>query len=226
MRVPTLKTKTLLCVSLAACLIAVGAGARADEAQTLFISPCGEPFFGPMSQPYPVVAWFKQVDANADGKIDRDEFRADAEHFFKKLDRDGDGVLNSEEIYIYENVMVPEILNRDHASIQSGLIRASLQGESGAKLQKVQDSGDGSDTPQKPMLTNQGAAFFGLFNEPEPVMSADRNFDFRISHKEFIDQSDRHFARLDLKGRGHLTLDDLPKTPVESYFHARRTGPR
>lgn len=221
-----MKTITLLCASVAACLIAVGAAAKDDEALTLFISPCGEPFFGPMSQPYPIMDWFKQADANGDGKIDRDEFRADAEQFFKKLDRNGDGLLSSQEIYIYENVMVPQILNRDHASIGSGVIRASLQGESRAKLQKVQDSGDGSDTPAKPVLTNQGAAFFGLFNDPEPVMSADRNFDFRISHKEFIDQSDRHFARLDAEGHGYFTLDDLPKTPAEAYLHARRTGPR
>ncbi|HVY34604.1 MAG TPA: hypothetical protein VG960_09300 [Caulobacteraceae bacterium] len=221
-----MKTITLLCASVAACLIALGAAAKEDEPLTLFISPCGEPFFGPQSQPYPIVTWFKQVDANADGKIDRDEFRADAEHFFKKLDRDGDGVLNSDEVYIYENVIVPEILNRDSASLRSGVIRASLQDDGGAKLQKIQDSGDGTDTPPKPVLTNQGAAFFGLFNDPEPVMSADRNFDFRISHKEFIDQSDRHFARLDVKGRGYFTLDDLPKTPAEAYFHLRRTPAR
>jgi len=224
MQVQTLKTMTLLCASLAACLIAVGAAAKDDETQTLFISPCGQPFLGLGSEPYPIVAWFKQVDANGDGKIDRDEFRADAEQFFKTLDRNGDGVISSEEVYIYENLMVPEILNRDHAAIGSGIIRASLQGESGAKLQKVQDSGDGSDTPPKPMLTNQGAAFFGLFNDPEPVMSADRNFDFNITHKEFMDQSDRHFVRLDTKGRGYFTLDDLPKTPAESYFHSRRTA--
>jgi hypothetical protein len=215
---------TLFCVGLAAGLIALGAAAKDDEPQTLFISPCGQPFFGPQSKPYPIVDWFKQVDTNSDGKIDRDEFRADAEQFFKKLDRNGDGVLSSEEIYIYENFMVPEILNRD-ASIGSGVIRASLQGESGARLQKVQDSGDGSDTPPKPVLTNQGAAFFGLFNDPEPVMSADRNLDFVITHKEFIDQSDRHFTRLDGKGKGFFTLDDLPKTPAEAYFHSRRTAP-
>lgn len=203
--------KTKLGAGLAACLIALGcAGAVAakdDEAQNIYISPSGEPFSAAMSKPYPIVDWFKRVDANGDGKIDRAEFLADAEQFFKKLDRNGDGVISSEEVYIYEHYIVPEILSGD------------LQASPGEPVENP----DGTTTRPPAQLTNEGAAVFGLFNDPEPVMSADRNFDQRITHKEFIDQAGRHFDRLDAKGQGFLTLADLPRTPAEAVVHARRT---
>jgi hypothetical protein len=202
-------TKTMLGAALAACLLAFAgaAAAKDDEPQNLFISPCGEPFFAPLSKPYPIVDWFKRVDTNGDGKIDRAEFLADAEQFFKKLDRNGDGVLSSDEVYIYEHFIVPEILGSELEA---------------APAEPIQNP-DGTTTRPPPQLTNEGAASFGLFNDPEPVMSADRNFDQHITHKEFIDQANRHFDRLDSKGQGYFTLDDLPKTPAEAVVHARRT---
>jgi Ca2+-binding EF-hand superfamily protein len=208
------KTKTL--PAMAACLIAcvaavsaIAAPGKDDETQNLFISPSGEPFLQFASKPYPIVDWFKRVDTNGDGKIDKAEFSADAAQFFKTLDRNGDGVLSSEEVYIYEHYMVPEILNGDQETPPSEPI----------------ENPDGTTSPPKPILTNEGAAFFGLLNDPEPVMSADRNFDFRVTRKEFLDQADRHFAMLDPKGKGYFTLDDLPKTPFEAAMHARRTEP-
>ncbi len=202
----------MLGASLAAGLLGLGVAASAfgapandDDLQNLFISPCGQPFRASISKLYPIVDWFKQADTNADGKIDRAEFSADADQFFKKLDRNGDGVLSSEEVYIYEHYLVPEILHGTQ-----DLTPAPLQGE------------DGTPLPPKPILTNEGAAFFGLFNDPEPLMSADRNFDFRITQKEFLEQSARRFAVLDPKGLGYFTLADLPKTPFEAAAHARR----
>ena len=224
---------------------AAGAATAADdELQNLFVSPCGEPFMGPVSQAYPVVKWFERVDANKDGKIDKAEFTADAEAFFKRLDSNSDGMLTSDEIYVYEHKIVPEILNRGSASLKSGIIRVSMQstdlstiGSIAGSLPNVDvDSGgsrttetqekDAEDQDKLRAALAQGAAFYTFFSDPEPVMSADRNFDFKISHKEFMDQSDRHFARLDPKGKGFITLADLPKTPAESFTHARRTASR
>ncbi len=64
--------------------------------------------------------------------------------------------------------------------------------------------------------------FYSLFREPEPVRSADRNFDYRITLKEFQDHSDRHFKALDVDNKGFLTLADLPKTDAEKQAKAHR----
>src|SRR5207302_331166 len=64
----------------------------------MFISPCGQPFTAPMNQPYPIVKWFKQTDLNGDGKLTADEFTADADQFFKILDQDHNGYIDSAEI--------------------------------------------------------------------------------------------------------------------------------
>jgi hypothetical protein len=77
-------------------------------------------------------------------------------------------------------------------------------------------------TPRDRLDSSQGAVQFSLFAAPEPVSSADRNLDGKVSLKEFQAQSDRHFAALDTKMRGYLTLDDLPKTDFESAVKARR----
>jgi hypothetical protein len=61
----------------------------------------------------------------------------------------------------------------------------------------------------------EGAGLFGLLNEPEPVAAADVNFDARITLNEFLAAADRRFAALDKKHLGYLTLDALPKTPVQ-----------
>lgn len=218
-------------------LSVAGAAFGDDQEVNLFISPCGEPFTAPQSEPYPVVKWFNKVDANGDGKVDKAEFTANAEAFFKRLDRNGDDVLTSDEIYIYEHQIVPVILNQGQASIRSGLIRVSLQAGPGGMDSTLpsesytlpggsSDSHDSGDAPPAKENPIQGAAFFSLFADPEPVMSADRNFDFKISHKEFIDQSNRRFAQLDKDGKGYFVLADLPRTPAEIFAHAKRTASR
>src|SRR5579863_3122999 len=69
-------------------------GARAaDDGQLqgdqfVFISPAGEAFTGPVTDPYPIVKWFARMDKKGDGKVDIDEFRADALRVFDALDRD------------------------------------------------------------------------------------------------------------------------------------------
>src|ERR1700739_4625367 len=73
-----------------------GAGDAVSQ-PSLFISPAGEPFRAGPGEPYPVVQWFARVDRNHDDRIDRAEFRADAEAFFKVLDKNHDGIIDAFE---------------------------------------------------------------------------------------------------------------------------------
>jgi hypothetical protein len=201
---------------------ASGAARAADQAKTnLFISPCGEPFVAAGSAPYPIVAWFAKADANHDGRLDQTEFNGDCERFFAVLDRNKDGVLDGGEISIYEHYLVPEILPSDRADAGGLLIRVALQQGDIGQI----DPGGVTDTPpeQRQRLdTNQGAVQFSLFAAPEPVLSADRNLDGRVTLKEFQAQADRRFTTLDVAKRGYLLLADLPQTPAERAVRAKR----
>jgi hypothetical protein len=212
-------------------LIAVGAVALAAAARipaalaqdtrvsgNLFISPCGEPFRAGRTEPYPIVKWFQGADANHDGKLDIDEMRDDAARFFKVLDRNGDGVIDDAEINYYENRIVPQILV---SRLDTGLIRVDLQGDIDSAGTHIQHE---APTAEDELNADHGAMYFSLFREPEPVRSADRDFNQKVTLKEFLAHSDRHFHALDRANQGYLTLATLPKTEAEVAAKAHRLG--
>jgi hypothetical protein len=95
---------------LALCLVALPLGLAAQTAiGRVFVSPSGEPFHPTPAAPDAFGAWFSRVDANHDGRIDRDEFRADAAQFFKRLDTNGDGVIDGFEIAAYEKSVAADL---------------------------------------------------------------------------------------------------------------------
>jgi hypothetical protein len=202
---------------IAAASLTAGIGLAADRLQTaplaeaqLFISPCGEPFRSKPGEPYPVVAWFQKVDANKDGHVDRAEFRADAEAFFKVLDRDHDGVIDDAEVSYYEHQVVPEVMGQQQSSQLEGgrVILAALAQDDSSKSKEREDD-----------LPFQGAGAYGLLNDSEPVRAADRDFNGRIRLSDFLARADHNFDALDEGGRGYLTLEDLPRT--EAQLRAR-----
>lgn len=183
----------------------------------LFISPCGQPYRSQPGEPYPVVAWFNAVDTNHDGKIDRAEFKAEAEAFFHQLDLRKNGVIDDEIINLYEKKVVPEIL--------VGVSGASFNG-TGAQFILVQSGLPSTSSivpgpppelpPAQPGASPpQGAAIYGLLNDAEPLRSADRSFRSRIKLEDMLAQADRNFDALDEDGKGYLTLESLPRTPVQ-----------
>jgi hypothetical protein len=191
--------------------LAVGAAAAAprEARPTLFLSPAGEPFHADAGKPYPVSVWFAQADADHDGKLTRDEFRADFARFFNLLDQNHDGVIDGLELQRYEQKVAPEVLPR-LAQVQGG-----YPGErGGGRLAEPSRSRGGGEY--------DGAPAYSLLNVSEPVASADADFDGRITLQEFQAAADRRFDQLDKNKDGYLTLDTLPQTPEQIAVEGRK----
>jgi hypothetical protein len=188
----------------------------------VFISPAGKPYRARPDQPYPVAQWFAEADADHDGKLTKDEMRADADAFFRTLDTNHDGVIDGFEVQTYEQNIAPEILprienlregegfdpNLDLAD-QRNTERQTPAGQrrGGFQLRQPREAKGETGT--------QGAAVYSLINQPEPVAAADADFDGKITLAEFEAAADRHFEILDTKQQGYLTLAGLPKTPIQ-----------
>jgi hypothetical protein len=172
----------------------------------MFISPMGEPFRPNGRDDDGLADWFRQADANHDGQLTIEEMQKDAERFFATLDVNHDGEIDPDEITRYENVVAPEI--------QSGRFTVGSMespdggGHYGGGGHHRGGGGEGffrgGSNDQ-----HQGAGRYGLLDLPEPVMSADSDFNRGVSLSEFRAAAAQRFLALDLDHKGYLTLPAL-----------------
>jgi hypothetical protein len=198
---------------------------------TIFLSPAGQPFHAAAGEPYPVAKWFAQADRDHDGRISREEFRADFEAFFRTVDANHDGVIDSFELDDYEHKIAPEILSvleRPGVEAPSTQNDGEIgQGQTGGERGGHRHHGDGPQELDAPArqdggpvgqnstlkLSALGASAYSLLDVSEPVASADADFDGKVTLAEFLAAADRRFDQLDTKRLGYLTLQSLPRTP-------------
>lgn len=175
----------------------------------LFVSPFGEAFTADPGARWPVSDWFQGADADRDGALTFEEFSADGRRWFGRLDTDGDGRLNQTELAAYEQ------------SLRSFGEGAGPGGQPGAGPQRQQAGS---------RMRRAGArgggygpvAEAGFFNLPQPVKSADVNFDQRVTVEEWATATTRWFTALDGDRDGRLTLETLPKTPLQAQADRAR----
>jgi hypothetical protein len=198
----------------AALLVAGSALAQSEPEAGLFISPAGEPFRAPAGQPYPLGAWFAGADLDHDGALSTAEFDKDAQRFFAVLDRNHDGKVDNSETRFYESDVAPEIVRKIPL-----LSERAGAGHQSDPMKALPRSNNGPTRLRPP---SEGAGFYALLNEPEPVTAADMDFNTIITPAEFSAAAKRRFARLDSNADFSLKLDELPTPPVVAMMQAEQ----
>jgi hypothetical protein len=186
-------------------------GALSTPQSRMLFSISGEPLSGgPLGRPTCEAAlgrWFDRVDANHDAAIALDEALADAEAQFRRMDLDRDGGITAFELQNYRMPYLDprrERIVRQRLDVDSENQRSAdndNDNDSGESRSRRRRPGPGAAGAPEPRLGGGGP----LTDRPDPVMSADRNLDFRVTHDEYIAQLRSVFSRLDENHDGSLS---------------------
>ena len=184
----------------------------------LFISPMGEPFRADRKPGAAQALWFAGADRDNDGRISLVEFQRDAARVFALLDRRHDGEIDPSDIDWYENVLVPEIRVRGGARPAPERADADPRGGSQAGP-AIRLGGAGSPAKQRrgTAVARVGAGRFGFFDLPEPVTSADLDFNRGVDRTEFDKAAAVRFAALDRNRDGMIARRELPRAGADTW---------
>lgn len=177
-----------------------------------FISPMGEPFRAHSATDDTLADWFRQADRNGDGVLTSDEMVADAERFFAILDSNHDGQIDPDELAHYEWEVAPDIqvmARTRRAPGQPAPVarQKNAEGSYGRAGRHRRDAEDATTLGTNGAL--QGAARYALLDMPEPVAAADTDFNRAITLEEFRAAAVARFQLLDRAHTGKLTLAQL-----------------
>ena len=185
------------------------APAAQHRPRRLFISPMGEPFRARTRDEDTLAGWFAQADSNRDGRITIEEMQGDAARFFARLDLNKDGEIDPDEITQYENEIAPEVRTGENFSLDSGDLNGGTDGA--GRGGRGRRGGGSRPTFRAGPDLHQGAGRYGLLDLPEPVVSADSDFNRGVSLPEFKRAAQQRFLALDLDHHGYLTLAELER---------------
>ncbi|HJU77638.1 MAG TPA: EF-hand domain-containing protein [Sphingomicrobium sp.] len=210
----------------------LAAAAAADEPPIMvtgrswapFISPMGEPFRARAAGEDTLARWFNQADRNRDGALTSTEMEADAERFFARLDADGNGQIEPEELVQYEWELAPEI----QVASRWKRSRPAASGARASSGETARRSERAEHVPSSDGLAYglQGAARYALLNIPQPVAAADADFDRAITLGEFRLAARYRFQLLDSRRQGRLTLAGLAELLPSPSKAGRLVKPR
>jgi hypothetical protein len=172
-------------------------GQPAPPQVLVFISPMGEPFRRSQGPGEPIERWFSGADADHDGAVTVTEFQADAARFYVTLDVNHNGEIAPDEIIRYETEIAPEV--------QTGIGMQITSGRGGRRPRLRPNDGP------------YGVGTQALLAIPQPVISADADFNRGVSTAEFRHTAGQRFLLVDRNHDGRLTHDELaPPTEQDS----------
>jgi hypothetical protein len=200
-----------------------------------FISPMGEPYRARTKDDDTLADWFYRADRNRDGVLTADEMEADAVRFFQTLDTDHNGEIDPDELANYEYQIAPDIQVMSRTERKPGdpapIVRADVDDmdidqprpRADVKREHRKQQRDEADSLGLGGAL-QGGARYSLLNIPEPVASADTDFNRVITLDEFRQAAAARFALLDTSHHG-LTLAQLEALPHAPKFDKHRSKP-
>ncbi|WP_158596084.1 EF-hand domain-containing protein [Oleomonas cavernae] len=144
-------------------------------------------------------AWFKATDTNGNGKLELPEIQADSARFFARIDANGDHALTSSELTAYREAAAPSAYRDQPAP-------PARRSAGDSPMTADQPPSPGSAPPPGSRTERRDS---GLLAQPDPVMAADTNLDFRVTPEELADRVKSRVAKLDTNQDGALDSAEL-----------------
>ena len=173
----------------------------------VYLSLMGEPYWTNEAGVQPFDQWLEMADLDKDGAVSRAEFRGDADAFFESLDKNGDKVIDGDEMAQYERLAPGKTRADGGGAVRPSSARPKPKSSSPTRENEVAIV----TTANVPSATriHPGGGPIDYSTVPQPVAMADRNLDRRVTIAEFRKTADLRFGNYDTDKDGRLSRKEL-----------------